>query len=108
MQNANISEPRPVLLPLVLAMGQSAGWTKPPFSGAREGRGNQQGSCCRWREGYFHTEKKKSQGKSSPAESLTALGVIADARGRGILEFAQVAERERALPTGGTWNQPRR
>lgn len=41
------------------------------------------------------TQKKKSQGKNSPAESLMALGVIADARGRGILEFSQVAERER-------------
>lgn len=36
-----------------------------------------------------------SVSKNSPAESLMALGVIADTRGRGILEFAQVAERER-------------
>lgn len=36
-----------------------------------------------------------SVSKNSPAESLMALGVIADARGRGILEFAQMPERER-------------
>lgn len=33
--------------------------------------------------------------KNSLAESLMALGIIANVRGRGVLEFAQVAERER-------------
>lgn len=56
-------------------------------------------------EGGIFSHRKKSLGKNSPAESLMALGVIADARGRGILEFAQVAERERG-PTDWRDREP--
>lgn len=57
------------------------------------------GSCYRRREGYFHIGKCLSDrhrlSKNSRAESLMALGVIANVRGRGVLQFAQVAERDR-------------
>lgn len=99
MQNANISEPGTVLpRPVSLAKCQV---DQGPFSGVREGRRGivNRGSCCRWREGYFHTGKKSHDrhrvAKNSHAESLMVLGVIVDVRGRGVLEFAQVAERRK-------------
>lgn len=80
------------------AMGPGAEGTSAPFSGVRGRRGVvNRGSCCRWGRGILTQEyglaDRHRVSKSSHAESLMALGVIAGVRGRGVLESAQVGQR---------------
>lgn len=68
--------------------------------GQEEERYSQQGQLLQMEGGIFSHRKKclsdrHRVSKNSLAERLMALGIIANVRGRGVSEFAQVAERER-------------
>ena len=102
MQNANASTPGPVLLlPLVSGNGAGCPGDQDPFLwGQGEKRCSQQGQLLQMGAGVFSHRKKCLADrhrvcKSSHAESLAALGVIAGVRGRGFSESAQEAERGR-------------
>lgn len=102
MQNANFSEAGPVhLLPLVSGNGARCQGDRPrPFLWGQGEKRCQQGQLLQLGAGVFSQRKNcladgHRVSKSSHAESLVALGVIAGVRGRGVLESAQVAERGR-------------
>lgn len=84
------------------AMGQSGPWLLSLGSG-----GEVQSTGVAVADGGIFSHRKKCLSdrhrvsKNSLAESLMALGIIANVRGRGVLEFAQVAERESCHRLGG-------
>lgn len=85
-----------------------------PFCGVRERRGTvNRSSSYRQREGYFHTGKSVSVTdtrclKIVMLRALMALGIIANVRGRGVLEFAEwLRGGEVRLRRRRSWSQAR-